>query len=230
MKKLLSIFVMVLCALSISAQEKEVTKFLGIPVDGTKAEMRKKLIEKGFTPKTFQGNEFFEGEFNGHDVHVYIVTNSNKVWRIAVHDKNTCSETDIKIRFNNLCSQFSKNEKYAPADFKLDQTIPDDEDIAHEILVNDKRYQAEFWQVLDKSTLDAIKVPEDRIRDLLRELGHENPTEEQLNNALALGKVSIAMGLSSKKSVWFMINKNYGKFYISMYYDNKYNEANGEDL
>ena len=28
--------------------QKDVTKFLGIPVDGTKAEMKKKLQEKGF--------------------------------------------------------------------------------------------------------------------------------------------------------------------------------------
>ena len=221
---------MVLCALSISAQEKEVTKFLGIPVDGTKAEMKQKLIEKGFTPKSLNGNEYFEGEFNGTDVNVYIVTNNNKVWRIAVNDKNTQSETDIKIRFNNLCRQFSKNEKYAPADFKLDQTIPDDEDIEYEMLVHNKRYQATFWQVLDRATIDAITVPEDRIRDLLRELGHENPTDEQLNNALDLGRVSIAMDLSSKKSVWFMISEIYGKYYITMYYDNEYNHADGEDL
>lgn len=230
MKKLVSILVMVLFALSISAQEKEVTKFLGIPVDGYKAEMRKKLIEKGFTPKTVQGSEFFEGEFNGHDVRVYIVTNNNKVWRIMLCDKNTCGETNIIIRFNTLCQQFSKSEKYAPANFNFDQTIPDDEDIEYEMLVHDKRYQAAFWQVLDKATIDAINVPEDRIRDLLREMGHENPTDEQLNDALSLGRVSIAMDLSSKKSVWFMISENYGKYSITMYYDNEYNHSDGEDL
>lgn len=35
---------------------------------------------------------------------------------------------------------------------------------------------------------------------------------------------------NSKRSVWFMINENYGKYYISMYYDNEYNMGNGEDL
>lgn len=144
MKKLVSILVMMLCAMSISAQEKVVTKFLGIPVDGYKAEMRKKLISKGFTPKTVQGSEFFEGEFNGHDVRVYIVTNNNKVWRIMLCDKNTCGETDIKIRFNNLCRQFEKNERYfMPEDF----TIPEDEDISYEMTVKNKRYQALFFQV-----------------------------------------------------------------------------------
>ena len=33
-----------------------------------------------------------------------------------------------------------------------------------------------------------------------------------------------------KRSVWFMIYNNYGKYRITMYYDNGYNRANGEDL
>lgn len=232
MKKLISIMVMVLCTLTISAQEKEVTKFLGIPVDGYKAEMRKKLISKGFTPKTVQGSEFFEGEFNGQDVNVYIVTNNNKVWRIMLCDKNTCSETDIKIRFNNLCHQFDKNERYVIG--KLDGTdyiIPDEEDISYEMLVHNKRYEASFYQVLDKATIDAITIPEDRIRGLLKDVGGiENPTEEQLKNAEDLGKASFIFDMTSKKSVWFMISENYGKYYITMYYDNEYNHSDGEDL
>lgn len=34
----------------------------------------------------------------------------------------------------------------------------------------------------------------------------------------------------SKNSVWFMINENYGKYKILMYYDNLHNQANGDDL
>ena len=33
-----------------------------------------------------------------------------------------------------------------------------------------------------------------------------------------------------KKSVWFMISEIYGKYYITMFYDNEYNRADGEDL
>lgn len=32
------------------------------------------------------------------------------------------------------------------------------------------------------------------------------------------------------RSVWFMISENNGKYSITMYYDNGYNKANGEDL
>ncbi len=37
-------------------------------------------------------------------------------------------------------------------------------------------------------------------------------------------------GPSYKKTVWFMIAEHYGKYYICMFYENKLNKANGEDL
>lgn len=36
--------------------------------------------------------------------------------------------------------------------------------------------------------------------------------------------------LYTNKPVWFMISDLYGKYYITMFYDNEYNRANGEDL
>ncbi len=195
MKKLFSILVMVLFALCISAQEKEVTKFLGIPVDGYKAEMKKKLISKGFTPKTVQGSEFFEGEFNGHDVHVYIVTNNNKVRRIMLCDVITMDEANIKIRFNNLVYQFENNNRYfAPEK----QTISEKEDISYQMTVRNKTYEAVFYQMN---------------RLILTKEDAQKESEEIMN-----------------RPVWFTIAKSYGEYYIVMYYDNKYNEANGEDL
>ena len=47
MKKLFFIVSLCLCSVTF-AQEKDVTKFLGIPVDGSKAEMIRKLREKGY--------------------------------------------------------------------------------------------------------------------------------------------------------------------------------------
>lgn len=113
--KMKRIFIMMI-AMTISfasfAQNKDVTKFLGIPVDGTKTEMKQKLIAKGFVPKKLGNNEWLEGEFNGRNVRAFIVTNNNKVWRIMLADTNTVDEADIKIRFNNLVSQFENNKRY----------------------------------------------------------------------------------------------------------------------
>ena len=80
MKKLLALAAAILFSGAVCAQN-DVTKFLGIPVDGTKSEMIQKLEEKGYRYNS--QNDFLEGEFNGRDVHIYIGTNNNKVYRIS---------------------------------------------------------------------------------------------------------------------------------------------------
>ena len=111
MKKILLFCIMAIAAISMSAQN-DVTTFLGIPVDGSKSEMKQKLVSKGFVPKKVGENEFLEGEFNGTKVHVFIVTNNNKVYRIMLCDVITQNEADIKIRFNRLVNQFENNKRY----------------------------------------------------------------------------------------------------------------------
>ncbi len=175
MKKLLCVTIALLCTATMQAQDEKagVTKFLGIPVDGYKPAMIEKLKAKGFTP-SIAGKDVLEGEFNGVDVHVYIATNNNKVWRIMLADQNTCGETDIKIRFNRLCRQFENNPRYTS--MTDEQIIPDDEDISYEITVNDKRYEAGFYQ-----TPDSIAIYNESKKSLLSKYTQEqldNPTEE----------------------------------------------------
>ena len=66
MKKLLCVTIALLCTAVLQAQEeeKDVTKFLGIPVDGYKPAMIEKLKAKGFTRSTWD-KDALEGEFNG---------------------------------------------------------------------------------------------------------------------------------------------------------------------
>lgn len=80
MKKIILMMITMTISFASFAQNKDVTKFLGIPVDGTKTEMKQKLIAKGFVPKKLGNNEWLEGEFNGCNVRAFIVTNNNKVW------------------------------------------------------------------------------------------------------------------------------------------------------
>ena len=90
--------------------QQDVTKFLGIPVDGSKSEMIQKLKAKGYTSSQ-HNKEILVGEFNGTDVNIHIATNNNKVCRIMVCDANSIDEGGIRIRFNRLCEQFKKNKK-----------------------------------------------------------------------------------------------------------------------
>ena len=228
MKKLLFSLLATLLTLSLYAQN-DVTTFLGIPVDGYKSEMRQKLIAKGFTPKKVGTNEYLEGEFNGTDVNIYIVTNNNKVYRIMVCDANTQDEANIKIRFNKLVNQFENNKRYTA----LNQyTNSDTEHISYEMLVHKKNFDALFYQNPDKEKVDTLAL-QHKIREQLLEKYKpeqlENPTEE-INQEVQAISMRIVMDMIFKKPVWFRICESYGKYYIAMYYDNEYNHANGEDL
>ncbi len=224
MKK--SIFTLLLSILALTAvAQKDVTKFLGIPVDGTKSEMIRKLKAKGFKSSSYD-REILEGEFNGHDVTLHIITNNNKVWRIMVADQNYTNETAIKIRFNNLCQQFYNNNRYISYG---DYTIPDSEDISHKMLINNKRYEASFCQLIANHE----KIVETEFSPIIKnkypseELA--NPSEKTKSEVFQLC-YDFLLSKSKNKSVWFMINELYGEYCIFMYYDNEYNKANGEDL
>ena len=140
MKKLFTLTFLLLLSIAAWAQ-KDVTRFLGIPVDGSKSEMIRKLKEKGFSSNPYQG-DFLTGEFNGYRVKIHVVTNNNKVYRIMVEDAYPVNETAIRIRFNHLCQQFANNSRYTA--LQDEYTIPEDEKISHEILVRNKRYEAVF--------------------------------------------------------------------------------------
>ncbi|MCI7466103.1 MAG: hypothetical protein MSB01_07435, partial [Bacteroidales bacterium] len=123
MRKFLTLLAMIAISASVFAQ-KEVTQFMGIPVDGSPTEMVKKLKAKGFkTDEKFMqpikqglidwdGPEVLTGRFNGERVILGLLVEQNKVWRICLSDKDSRDETQIKRRFNTLVRQFENNDKY----------------------------------------------------------------------------------------------------------------------
>ena len=229
MKRLLFIVLAMIATITSFAQQKDVTSFLGIPVDGTVLSMKQKLVSKGFVPKKVGTNEFLEGEFNGTDVRVYIVTNNNKVYRIMVADNNTVDEAQIKIRFNNLVSQFENNKRYIPHD-KF--TLSDEEDISYEMTVHNKSYEALFYQVPNMEKADTLALQKKVLSELLSkytEAELKNPSEE-ISKEIANTAIKIGTEWMFMKPVWFKIARVNGEYYICIFYDNEYNHANGEDL
>lgn len=227
MKKLALIITTLLFSVSVFAQE-DVTKFLGIPVDGFKPEMIRKLKAKGYTEHSYKP-DVLVGEFNGRDVEVSVVTNNNKVYRIFVQDAYTVDEYNIKIRYNTLCEQFENNKRYISMAVE-GQSIPDDEDISDQMLYEDKRYEALYFQVPEQVDTLAVQTSlRERVLAKYTEEQLANPTSEMQEEVLK-ATFDIAFEIYEKKSVWFTINKEGNRYRILMYYDNKYNEANGEDL
>lgn len=227
MKKLFIILIALL-PVTVLAQN-DVTTFLGIPIDGFKPAMRQKLIGKGFTPQKAGTNEYFEGEFNGQDVHIYISTNNNKVCRLMICDANTTDEANIKVRFNKLVSQFENNKRYIHLG---DQSLSDDVDISYEMSVNNKNFDAIFYQNPDPEKTDSTYIQNKLREELLQKYTQEqldNPTEE-MQEEITSAILKIGFERLSMKPVWFRITRFYNEYYITMYYDNEYNRANGEDL
>lgn len=142
MKKIFSVLLLLLLSISIYAQQN-VTKFLGIPVDGSKAAMIQELRAKGFTYNIL--TDCLEGEFNGENVYILIQTNKNKVWRIIVYEKTRRDERQIKIQYNKLFQQFEDNSKYTISE--TSHKLSDNENISYEISVNKKQYAAAFYQL-----------------------------------------------------------------------------------
>ena len=242
-----------------NAQDRAL-KFLGIPVDGYKSGMILKLRNKGYNYSKIGGEDVLTGEFNGADVNIYIETNYKKVWRIYIADDDTRDEYQIKLRFNTLCDQFERNSRYTS--FAEDQKIPMDEDISYEMNVNDKRYEAVFYQIPDDPNLISAFEEMSARFDVLNSGQYDSlafeqqvevlsslfsslaaydaetfskydaeffaqqdvaSEEEQLESAMTL--VEDVMSILSNRMVEY-----YGDYYISMYYDNGYNKASGEDL
>ena len=108
MRQLFLIIGMTLISVLLKA-ENYPTKFLGIPIDGTKQEMIKKLEEKGFVYD--EETDWLTGEFNGKDVILKIRTNNRKVYYVAVIYKYFYTGEEVKKEYNILLKQFENNEQ-----------------------------------------------------------------------------------------------------------------------
>lgn len=214
MKKFLTLITVVFLSLSIYA-ESDVTKFLGIPVDGSKQEMIQKLKAKGFKTSP-SDKEQLEGIFNGQDVIVSIVTNGDKVRRIGVSYMAGKDETQIKIAYNNLCLQFENNPKYITFGNNM---LSKDEDISYNIIVNKKQYEAVYHQINPEDKFDMQYLKNMIDADSIKEI---KPEEFQ--------RLYQLYNKYQKNNVWFTITSFMGKYGILIFYDNENNNANGEDL
>ena len=104
------------------------------------------------------------------------------------------------------------------------------------MLVNNKRYEASYYQIPDTTLFDATAIQNRFKNTLLQKFTQEqidNPTEQQqeeMTSIIQQETTNLLIDIMEKKLVWFMINKSQGEYFISIFYDNEYNHSNGEDL
>lgn len=244
MKRLFTL--VALCMLSVATfAQKDVTKFLGIPVDGTKTQMIQKLKAKGFVYN--QSKDLLKGEFNGEQVEISVQTQGNKVWRLAISDVKGRDEGQIKIRYNKLINQFKNNENYM--EISENEVLSEDEDIQYKMIVDNKQYQTAFYQIPNIDSTQYLQEFQtkyaaeiNRINEYKAKFSEEelaNPQGELKENIEKISdwimevmqsEITAISSKVAKKLVWFTIGNMYGKYYITMFYENGYNEANGSDL
>lgn len=220
MKRLVFIFTLVIWSVASFAQDNTL-KFLGIPVDGTEANMIAQLKQKGFTYDPTQ--KVLVGKFNGRLSHIYISTNYGKVDRIYVADAEKMNEIDIRVRFNHLISQMDNNSKYYPEE---NDKIPETESISYEMTVGKKRYEASYGLLPQLTDEDKEAI---QARVIARGSELEGKGDDEIQEVTMDEFIKYAKEKSTG-NVWFMISKDYGRYYISMFYDNLKNRPNGEDL
>ena len=146
-----------------------------------------------------------------------------------VADNFTVDEAQIKIRFNNLVSQFVNNKRYFPLD---KYTLSDEENISYEMTVNKKNYDAYFYQVPDMEKADTLALQEKVRNELLSKYTAAeliNPSEE-IKKEIKNTAIKIGTELMLMKPVWFKIVRVNGEYFICIFYDNEYNRSHGEDL
>lgn len=207
MKRIITLILAMTIAFATLAQ-RNVTKFLGIPIDGTKAAMIQKLKAKGFTYDAKK--DIMTGEFNGHNVELHVVTNNNKVYRILVVDAIGYTEGEIKNRFNTLCRQFEKNGKYVPQNFTGEFEIGEKVDLSYEIDVNEKRFEAAYFQFTeaDEDTTGMAKWAIDKVTEEYGLEKWQSMSEEEVQQAQFMLAMEYFMEKIAHKSVWFMISKS----------------------
>lgn len=236
MKRIISIAFAILFTAVAFAQNDDVTKFLGIPVDGPKADMIAKLKAKGFEYHNHDRSEYLTGEFNGMKSKIYIITNRDKVRRIMVVFDYEWDEIEVKAQYNRLCRQFESKDGYLNP-FGLSQCIGDDVDVAYEMVVDKQRFEASYIQASEKD-MDTTVVAAWMMNYMLESYGVDflanlDTLSQEENMAMILEVGRKYLSTLSHKSVWFIINEvsdSYGKYNIVLYYDNELNFANGEDL
>lgn len=258
MKKSILFFVFALLVLPLIAQDYSdvITQFMGIPVDGTKTEMISKLRNKGFSYN--RNADELSGRFNGRNVVLKVVENNGAVYRIVVADEYYSNEADIIINYNRLIDQFENNDRYTS--YEENKKIEDGENIHYQMTINNKRYQAAFYQkydVADVSSFDFEYIDDDEYLGSIHTLTEnfikeyiggdfyeesylkeiQGKTKEEIfefdKQTLMATIVTLKMTTEMRRSVWFMIDEDerqYRKYRIILYYDNGFNEPNGEDL
>lgn len=233
MKK--TIITLIMTAMLLSVGYSQIV-FKGVPVDGTRAEMIRKLKQKGF--KFDAKEESFDGEFNGDKISGIILDYKDKVYGIRfIYDVSGFSKALVINRFNGLVQSYETSNKYQPDEVykvsnDIDSYLIDTyEDIDYE-MKKGRVYDAQYLYNVGKYPEDTTgyylykKEMTDKYADFYKAKHHEELFEKLLSpGAFYIYRLE-------RDIVHFYIIPGFttGTYNIMFDYHNRRNAPNNEDL
>ena len=134
--------------------QKYPTRFLGFPVDGSKAVMMENLKSRGY--KYHRTGDYFTGFYFGEPVYIFLNTRNSRLNRVLVYDVIQRDSLEIKKRFNQVYLRFRDNPLYVYMSGKKGR-ISTTENIAIGISHYSKNYKAVYGQK-KKTSADSLDV------------------------------------------------------------------------
>lgn len=231
MKRLLSMAFFMLTFAFTTAYGAQITRFLGIPVDGSKADMIENLKQKGYT--YHDAEDYFTGYYFGSPVYIFLQTVKGKVSRVVVYDIPQRNEQEIKARFNMVYDKFSNSSRYIPHQ-KKNARISDKEVISDQMR-HHKLYKAVFKQIKEKALnpeniVKASMVPQGATTIDAEILNDDYYERSRRIHARALAHINKHVAHDTEgheNQVWFSISERFGKYALILFYDNIPNLLDG---
>lgn len=218
-----------LCALSCEKKEPierdNVIHFMGVPIDGSKAKVVRGLKKQGFVRSKLYPS-LLEGEFNGRDMLLHVLTHKDKVYSIALVDAMASNEVDIKIAYNTLFQQIQNNGKYIF--IGGDGLISEDENVLHKMYFDEHRYASFFYALSSEELEELVGQYMAYIRDSYNEDELVKPSDKMQMDLKQIQGVLIDQKL--QKKVTLGIVRDSDGFKIALFYNNVHNEPKGEAL
>lgn len=142
MKRLLSISVALMLAISLQAQSN-VTSFMGVPVNGSKTKVIQQLKSKGLVAGV--GDIDMMGVVDGRICLVNILTHKSKAYRIMVIEKDATTDVNAIIkRYNNLIETYRNDSTMT--EYEYNRAVTSRDMPFYEDYIHSGVYYAEFFQ------------------------------------------------------------------------------------
>lgn len=260
MRKIICTILLALATVFAFAQNSGAIKFLGIPIDGTEAQFTTQLKAKGFRYNSvnecykgqFNGKEVDVYVHTNHNLvdRVYVAFPATSEESIRIEFNRLLGQFKdngkyMDLVFNeeiptddDISYEITVHNKRYQASFSYFDLDRDPIELANGLLDKCSEFftpdQLAKMKELVKASVDASQEEQEALQQkLMAEMQETITKDSEFTEEKAFRVIATFMdGMRelADGDVWFMIHERYGRYNIGLYYDNRHNQAHGEDL